>query len=113
MSYDSKTMTVLEIESENDFSNAIQTGVTLAEFFGKWCGACNMQAPAVELVAEEYSDIANFIKINVDEHPILAKRFGVESLPTFLVFEDGDLIDRFIGITGVDELSEKIVLSTE
>ena len=69
----------------------------VAEFWAHWCPPCKMMAPVLDSIAIEYHDRLRVFKINIDEHPALAGRFEVMSVPTILVFSDGELRHRMIG----------------
>jgi thioredoxin 1 len=69
----------------------------LVDFWATWCGPCRMLAPFVEEIAEEYADTAVVGKINVDEQPELAVRYGVMSIPTVMVFRGGEVTDTLVG----------------
>lgn len=71
--------------------------IVLVDFFATWCGPCKMIAPFIEQVAEEYAGKAAVAKIDVDEEPDLAAQFGIESIPTVIVFKDGQPINMEIG----------------
>ena len=68
----------------------------LVDFWAPWCGPCRMVSPIVDEIAEENSDI-KVAKINIDEQPQLASQYGVMSIPTLLVFENGDVIEKAVG----------------
>ena len=70
----------------------------VADFWADWCGPCRMLAPAIETLSEQYDGKAVFGKINVDEEPELAQRFGIMSIPTVIFFKNGQEIDRKIGV---------------
>ena len=79
----------------------------MVDFFADWCGPCRMVAPTIEALSAERSD-AVVVKVNVDNSPELAVRFGVSSIPTILVFRDGKLLSRAVGVRSKDELSEML-----
>ena len=94
---------------EKDFDTVVQGAkVTLADFWAPWCGPCRMVAPNVEAVAEKMSGEANFIKINVDDNPNLAKKYGVMSIPTLIIFKDGEEAARMVGARGKEDIEEAV-----
>ncbi|MCF6276364.1 MAG: thioredoxin [Candidatus Magasanikbacteria bacterium] len=81
----------------------------LVDFFAPWCGPCKMMGPIVEEVANENVDKAVKIgKLNVDENNISAGKYGVMSIPTFLVFKNGEVVDQAMGGIGKEKLQELI-----
>ena len=70
----------------------------LVDFWASWCGPCRMLAPTIELIAEEMEGVAKVGKVNVDEQPDLAARFGISSIPTLIVFEDGKVKNTSVGV---------------
>ena len=70
----------------------------LVDFWASWCGPCRMLAPTIELIAEEMEGVAKVGKVNVDEQPGLAARFGISSIPTLIVFEDGKVKNTSVGV---------------
>lgn len=81
----------------NNFDSFINSeGILLLDFYADWCGPCRMVLPIVEEIASEREDIA-VGKINVDENPELASRFGVISIPTLIVMKNGEIINRASG----------------
>ena len=71
---------------------------TLVDFWAIWCGPCRMVAPVIEALAEEYDGKAKIGKVNVDENPRISQRFGIRSIPTLMVFKNGQLKETAIGV---------------
>jgi len=69
----------------------------LVDFWAVWCGPCRMIAPTVDAVAEEFAGRAKVVKLNVDDSPDIAGRYGVQSIPTLIVFKGGQPVDRLVG----------------
>ena len=88
------TVKVNEANFENEVIKSDKT--VLVDFYADWCGPCRMVAPTVEEIADERSGV-KVCKINVDDSPALAVKFGVESIPTLLVFKSGAVSARAIG----------------
>ena len=75
-----------------------QKGLLMVDFWADWCGPCKMLAPLVENLDKEYEGRVTVGKVNVDEEPELAIRYGVMSIPTVIFFKDGKEIDRKVGV---------------
>ena len=91
-----------------NFDQMVSKGVTLADFWAEWCGPCRMMTPIVEDLAKEYSGKANIGKINVDDESDLAVKFDVGSIPTIIVFKDGQVSARFVGVTSKGVLADAL-----
>lgn len=74
----------------------------LVDFFAEWCTPCKMAAPVLDALAEEYKDTAQIVKVDVDHNNELAARYGVMSIPTVILFKNGEEADRQIGFAGED-----------
>lgn len=88
---------VKELNAAN-FSETIAKGTVLVDFWAPWCGPCKMQGPILDKVADKVGDKAVISKVNVDESPALAAQFGVRSIPTLILFKDGQKVRDFIGV---------------
>lgn len=82
----------------------------IVDFWAEWCGPCKMVAPILDEIAEEQDGSVKVTKLNVDENPSTAQRFGVMSIPTMLVFRDGELDKRIVGAKGKAQLMEELGL---
>jgi len=84
----------------------------LVDFWAEWCGPCRMVSPIVEEVAAEHAESLKVVKLNVDDNPDIARRYRVMSIPTLMVFAEGDERKRIVGARGkaqlVNEVSEFI-----
>ncbi len=78
----------------------------LVDFWATWCGPCMMLAPTVEEIAKENEGSLIVGKVNVDDHPALAAQFGIASIPTLLLFKDGQLVDTMIGLRSKAEIEK-------
>jgi len=94
---------VKEFTVEN-FKDSTATGTVLVDFWAPWCGPCKQQTPILDKVADQVGDAAVVGKVNVDEHAALAAQFGVRSIPTLLVFKNGEKVQDFIGVQQADVL---------
>ena len=79
----------------------------LVDFFADWCGPCKMQAPIIEQLAEEIDDKAKIGKLDVDANPAIAQKYEVMSIPTLIIFKDGQVVERLTGLQSKDVLWEK------
>jgi thioredoxin 1 len=83
--------------NEASFDAAIASGVTLVDFWAPWCGPCKMQLPILDSVAAKVEG-AKVAKVNVDENAPVAAKFGVRSIPTLIIFKDGEVVQQFTGL---------------
>ena len=90
--------------TDQTFAAETKEGLTLVDFWAPWCGPCRMVAPVLEEVDQVMGDKVKIVKVNVDENPETASKFGVMSIPTLLVFKNGELVDKTIGYQPKDAL---------
>src|SRR2546427_11457779 len=100
--------TTVEINETNFESEVLLSNQpVLVDFWAEWCGPCKMLAPALEEIANEQAGRIKIAKVNVDENPALATRFGIQSIPTLLYFANGEMRRRSVGV-----VSKKSIVST-
>lgn len=76
----------------------------LVDFWAVWCGPCQVQGPIVEDVSANMGEKAKVVKLNVDENPVTAQKFGIMSIPTLMIFKGGQVIKQFIGVQSKETL---------
>jgi thioredoxin 1 len=92
----------------NNFEEKIKESVCIVDFFAQWCGPCKMMSPIFEALAEEYNGKCNFFKIDVDENSEIAEKFSVMSIPTLVIFKNGEKVATNIGALPKDALKNFI-----
>ena len=97
-------MAVKEMTSENFHALVSGDKPVLVDFFATWCGPCKMLSPLVEQLAEAHGDKVTVCKVDIDQQMALADQFGVESVPTLVLFKNGQEADRLIGFRPMPEL---------
>ncbi len=93
------------ILNETNFDETIAGGVVLVDFWATWCGPCRMIAPMIDQLADEFAGKAKVCKVDVDECASLAVRFQVASIPTLILFKDGQLVQTMVGARPKAELA--------
>jgi len=80
----------------------------LVDFWAEWCAPCRMLAPTVEAVGEQYVESAEVVKLNVDDNPSTAQRYGIKGIPTLILFREGKEVERIVGATSKETISRMI-----
>lgn len=95
----------IKLNAENFETEVLKSNkAVLIDFYADWCGPCKMSAPHVEALAEEKADVLKVAKVNIDESPELATKYGVMSIPTFVVVKDGQVLTKAVGAKNKNEL---------
>ena len=94
--------------NKNNFEQSIANGVALVDFWASWCGPCKMQLPIIEEFSGEMEGKATVGKVNVDEELELAQSFGIQSIPTLILFKDGKAVKKLVGLHSKESLYEEI-----
>ncbi|SRR6266404_487213 len=80
----------------------------LVDFWAAWCGPCRMIAPTIEAIAEQYSDNATVVKLNVDNNPSTPATYGIKGIPTLILFSEGKEVERLVGANSKESISRMI-----
>jgi thioredoxin len=100
------TVDVTDATFDSDVLKSDKT--VLVDFWAEWCGPCKMIAPVLEDIAKEHAGRIQIAKLNVDDNPNVARRYDVMSIPTLLVFADGEVKKRLVGAKGKAQLLEEL-----
>ncbi len=102
-------MAVITVDNNNFEKEVLQSNTpVLIDFWATWCGPCRMMAPVVEELAQTMGEAVKVCKIDIDQNPELAEKYGIMSIPTFIVIKNGSETARIVGVTPKTEL-EKMV----
>jgi thioredoxin 1 len=100
-------MAIVNVSDDSFKAEVESTGTVLVDFWAPWCGPCKMIAPVLEELDKEVTNL-KIAKVNVDDNPESASRFGVMSIPTLIVFKDGQPVDKVVGFQSKDALKNVV-----
>jgi thioredoxin 1 len=96
--------------NESDFDQVVLKSKTpvLVDFWAEWCGPCRTLAPIVEAIGEQYGETVLVFKLNVDDSPAVAQGYGIQGIPTLILFQDGVEKERIVGVASQEKISGTI-----
>lgn len=97
---------IIDLNNEN-FDKEIENGLVLVDFYATWCGPCKMMHPVLDDLSNNNHDL-KIIKVDTDKYPELARNYAVMSIPTIILFNDGQIINKNVGFTPIDILNSWI-----
>lgn len=94
--------------TNGEFEAFIKEGTVLVDFFAEWCMPCVMMGPVVEELSEKFQGKIQFGKVNIEDNQALAAKFGVRSIPNFILFKDGNVAKTFVGAMSEEDFEERL-----
>ena len=101
---------VQELTAQNMWDTVGQ-GTALVDFWAPWCGPCRMQTPILDSIAQKSTNGTRIGKVNIDEYPEVAQRFGIQSIPTLVLLKNGQEVQRFVGVQSESTLLSALNLA--
>ena len=98
----------MEILNEKNYNEKTEKGLVVVDFFANWCGPCRMMSPILEDVQKDMGEKVKIYKVDVDESENLARQFGIMSIPTILIYKDGEIVNKHIGLWMKDSMMEEL-----
>lgn len=98
---------VIEL-TDAEFNSTIEEGIVLVDFWAPWCGPCKMLTPVIEEIANEYGGRAKICKLNTDDHREAAINYAISAIPTLILFNGGQIANKWVGLTTKDDITASI-----
>lgn len=98
---------IKHITNEEEFNEYIKEGLVLIDFFATWCGPCKLLSPVIEQVERQHQDL-KVVKVDVDEAPFIAAKYGIQAIPTLFLLKDGQVINQGMGYMNKNQLENFI-----
>ena len=103
----------MEVTDANFDQEVLQSDLpVLVDFWAPWCGPCKLMGPIIEELAKEFEGKVKVVKLNVDENPQTAQKYGIMSIPTLIIFKNGQIAEQLIGLRPKEEISQKLQAHT-
>ena len=100
---------VLEVQDQDFEDQVIQSQKpVVVDFWAPWCGPCKAVGPIIEKMADTHHDKVQFVKINIDDNPETARKYGIKSVPTIMFFNNGQMVDKLVGMVTAAKLGESL-----
>lgn len=102
-------MSILNLEEKNFEEEVLKAkGKVLVDFYADWCGPCKMMSPIIDEISEELQGKIKVGKVNIDNNQEIAMKYGIMSIPTIMIFENGEALKTFVGVTAKQEIINAI-----
>lgn len=101
-------MSLVSATTDASFASDISKGLVLVDFWAVWCGPCQVMLPRLEQLSEKVAGKANIMKMDVDQNSEIPAKFGIMSIPTIILFKDGEVVEKAVGTREVSELETMI-----
>lgn len=99
--------------TDSTLLSEVQKGITLVEFLAPWCGSCKMLGPVLEELEEELAPKVKIAKLNIDENEIIANQLGIRSIPTMVLYQNGQPLERIVGYKPKEVLKDYLIKKIE